>query len=105
MSNLVCCNCNCHVFGYGNRISDCNCYCSNQSSIQQSINTVDEIFNQKALKPEPYINQQIFKESIQDNIKAINRIINLYDSQFMQEAKTFLNHAQELILKGLAAND
>jgi DNA-binding MurR/RpiR family transcriptional regulator len=51
------------------------------------------------------INQQIFKESIQDNIKAINRIINLYDSQFMQEAKTFLNHAQELILKGLAAND
>jgi DNA-binding MurR/RpiR family transcriptional regulator len=105
MSNLGCCNCNCHVFGYGNRISDCNCYCSNQSSIQQSINTVDEIFNQKAQKPEPDINQQIFKESIQDNIKAINRIINLYDSQFMQEAKTFLNHAQELILKGLAAND
>lgn len=51
------------------------------------------------------IAQQVFVDAIGDNIKSINRIINLYDNQYTQEAKTYLGIAHEMIVKGLSANE
>jgi hypothetical protein len=106
MYQVLDCHCACHKPWCG-QSPRCFCKCREQLiGISEAIKTTDAIFQSKEEKSKDItVNQQIFIETIQSNIANINRIINLYDSQHMQEAKTFLKHAEEMILKGLSANE